>query len=51
MAISQDQLTQALWLLMPFVLGFSTSLVILVLARAVEAVQTFFGKSPTAQAR
>jgi hypothetical protein len=47
--IKQEQFTQALWLLMPFVLGFSTSLVILVLSRAVEAVQTFFGK--TAQAK
>ena len=43
--IQQEQFKQALWLLMPFVLGFSTSLVILVLSRAVEAVQTFFGKT------
>ena len=36
--------TQALMLLLPFILGFSTSLVILVLNRLVEAVQGFFGK-------
>ena len=35
---------QALMLLLPFILGFSTSLVILVLNRFVEAVQGFFGK-------
>lgn len=44
----KQRLVQALALLMPFVLGFSTSLVILILARAVEAVQTFFGKTTTA---
>lgn len=38
---------QALMLLLPFVLGFSTSLVIMVLNRCVESVQTFFGKPPT----
>lgn len=36
---------QAAFLLMPFVLGFSTSVVILVLNRLIEAVQTFFGKA------
>jgi hypothetical protein len=36
--------TQALRLLLPFILGFSTSLVILILNRLVEAVQGFFGK-------
>ena len=36
--------TSGLLLLMPFILGFSTSLVILVLNRLVEAVQGFFGK-------
>jgi len=35
---------QALMLLLPFVLGFSTTLVILVLNRLVDAVQSFFGK-------
>jgi len=35
---------QAVMLLLPFVLGFSTSLVIMILNRLVEAVQTFFGK-------
>jgi hypothetical protein len=43
-AVQQAQFVQALWLLTPFILGFSTSLVILVLSRAVESVQTFFGK-------
>jgi hypothetical protein len=38
--------TEASLLLLPFILGFSTSLVILVLNRAIESVQTFFGKSP-----
>lgn len=36
---------QAIMLLLPFVLGFSTSLVILILNRMVEAIQVFFGKS------
>ena len=36
---------QAILLLLPFVLGFSTSLVILILNRAVEAVQGFFGRA------
>ncbi|WP_156901762.1 hypothetical protein [Azohydromonas australica] len=36
---------QASLLLLPFILGFSTSLVILVLNRFIESVQTFFGKS------
>jgi hypothetical protein len=50
--------TQAVMLLLPFILGFSTSLVILILNRLVDAVQGFFGKSapadrqvPTAPAR
>jgi hypothetical protein len=37
---------QALFLILPFVLGFSTSLVILVMNRLVEAAQMFFGKGP-----
>jgi hypothetical protein len=37
--------TQALLLLLPFVLGFSTSLVIMILNRLVEGVQAFFGKT------
>ena len=36
---------QALLLLLPFVLGFSTSLVIMILNRLVNAVQAFFGGS------
>ena len=43
--LTTDQLVQSLWVLAPFVLGFSTSLVILILARAVEALQSFFGKA------
>ncbi len=35
---------QAGLLLLPFILGFSTSLVILVLNRLIESAQTFFGK-------
>ena len=46
--VSQEQIKQALLLIVPFVLGFSTSVVILILARIVEAVQTLFGKSPAA---
>ncbi len=42
---------QSLVLLLPFILGFSTSLVIVILNRFVEAVETFFGRktdtSPT----
>jgi hypothetical protein len=39
--------TQAVFLLLPFVLGFSTSLVILILNQFVEAVQAFFGRKPS----
>jgi hypothetical protein len=35
---------QAIFLLLPFVLGFSTSLVILILNQIIEAAQTFFGR-------
>jgi hypothetical protein len=38
-------MTQALLLLLPFVLGFSTSLVIIVLNRFVESAQAFFGRA------
>jgi hypothetical protein len=38
---------QAVLLLLPFVLGFSTSLVILILNQFVDAVQTFFGRRPS----
>ena len=37
---------QAVFLLLPFVLGFSTSLVILILNQMIEAAQTFFGRRP-----
>jgi hypothetical protein len=37
--------SQAIMLLLPFVLGFSTSLVIMILNRLLDAVQAFFGKS------
>jgi hypothetical protein len=40
---------QTLLLLLPFVLGFSTPLVILVLNRFVDAVQIFFGKTSAAR--
>jgi hypothetical protein len=39
---------QAILLLMPFIFGFSTTLVILVLNQAMEAVQVFFGKKGAA---
>jgi hypothetical protein len=38
---------QAILLLLPFILGFSTSLVITILNRLVDAVQAFFGGSST----
>jgi hypothetical protein len=41
--------TQALALLLPFILGFSTSLVIMILNRLVDAVQAFFGKTGATQ--
>jgi hypothetical protein len=45
-ATKDDKSTQqAIMLLLPFVLGFSTPLVILVLNRFVESIQSFFGKS------
>jgi hypothetical protein len=37
---------QAVLLLLPFILGFSTSLVIQILTQLVEAVQTFLGRKP-----
>ncbi len=45
--LSPDQVTtQALMLILPFILGFSTPLVITILNQFVEAVQAFFGKHP-----
>jgi hypothetical protein len=44
-------LGDSILMLMPFVLGFSTSLVILILNRLVEAVQSFFGRGPTSTER
>jgi hypothetical protein len=38
---------KSILLLLPFVLGFSTTLVIMIMNRFVDAVQTFFGKSNT----
>jgi hypothetical protein len=38
---------QALMLLLPFVLGFSTPLVIMILNRLIDAVQAFFGRVAT----
>lgn len=40
-----DQWTQLILLLLPFILGFSTSLVITVLNRLVTSVQAFFGST------
>lgn len=37
--------TQAIMLLLPFILGFSTSLVIMIMNRLLDAIQAFFGKS------
>jgi|KBSSwiStaDraftv2_1062776.scaffolds.fasta_scaffold37159_6 hypothetical protein len=39
-----ELLKRAVMLLLPFILGFSTTLVIMILNRLVEAVQTLFGK-------
>jgi hypothetical protein len=47
---AQGVTTQAIMLLLPFVLGFSTSLVIMVLNQFVDALQTFFGRKPIAPA-
>jgi hypothetical protein len=41
---------QAIFLLLPFVLGFSTSLVILILTQLVDAVQAFLGRRPNVAA-
>jgi hypothetical protein len=49
-ASGADFSMRAIMLLLPFVLGFSTSLVIMILNRFVDAVQTFFGKAPVAPA-
>jgi hypothetical protein len=57
-AISKDNIssgsppsftTQAVLLLLPFILGFSTSLVIMILNRLVDAVQAFFGRTATSE--
>jgi hypothetical protein len=44
----KDAAQSTIMLLLPFILGFSTSLVIMILNRFVEAVQTFFGKGSAA---
>lgn len=41
--------TQTMLLLLPFILGFSTSLVIMILNRLVDGVQAFFGKGGTGE--
>jgi hypothetical protein len=41
---------EAMFLLLPFVLGFSTSLVILILNQIIEAAQVFFGRRPNSPA-
>jgi hypothetical protein len=43
-----DATQSTLMLLLPFILGFSTSVVIMILNRFVDAVQTFFGRSSAA---
>lgn len=43
-AARSGDLTQALWLLLPFVFGFSTTLVIMILNQLVLAVHSFFGR-------
>ena len=56
-AVGSTQVTKpeitiaALILLLPFILGFSTSLVILILNRFVDSVQSFFGASPPSRDR
>jgi hypothetical protein len=47
---SGDVLARAAIILLPFILGFSTTLVIMILNRFVEAVQSLFGKNPAAPA-
>jgi hypothetical protein len=46
--ISSGVATQSVLLLLPFILGFSTPLVIMILNQFVEAVQSFFGKKTAA---
>jgi hypothetical protein len=41
---------EAVFLLLPFVLGFSTSVVILILNQIIEAAQVFFGRRPNSPA-
>jgi hypothetical protein len=43
-ALAQGLIVQSLLLLLPFILGFSTSLVIMILNQFVDAIQSFFGK-------
>jgi hypothetical protein len=40
---------QALFLLLPFVLGFSTTLVIMIMNRLVDSIQAFFGRTSAAE--
>ncbi len=47
--IAMGSPSQAVLLLLPFLLGFSTSLVILILNRMVDGVQSFFGKIGTGE--
>jgi hypothetical protein len=42
-------LDKGLMLLLPFILGFSTSLVLSILNRLIDVVQTFFGVNPKSQ--
>ena len=43
--------SQAILLLLPFILGFSTSLVIMILNRLVDGVQAFFGRTGSGSAQ
>ena len=47
---SQEVMRQAMLLLLPFVLGFSTSVVIVILNRLVDSVQAFFGRAESPKA-
>lgn len=50
-ATASVDVQQALMLLLPFLFGFSTSLVLTILNRMMESVQTFFGVSAKASAK
>jgi hypothetical protein len=47
--VSASLTVDSLMLLLPFILGFSTSLVIMILNQFIEATQSFFGKKGTVE--